>query len=141
MYKRWVKIEGERNEGWDLLVYNYAAAIRLGVNRWGEANWLECERILTQTSLFAAPAEAADDDDPYCVPPDLGDAPPAPDAGTQAVLAEVPDDAAETPPPPPREVARPTARAERPLGAPLQPPARPVAQPVRRAVARSAYLR
>ncbi len=53
VYKRWEKITGVRNEGWDILVYNYAAAVRLGVNRWGEAQWLECEKRLTQLDLLA----------------------------------------------------------------------------------------
>ncbi|MCD6706822.1 MAG: phage terminase large subunit family protein, partial [Thiobacillus sp.] len=117
VYKRWVKIEGERNEAWDLLVYNYAAAIRLGVNRWGEANWMECERILTQASLFAAPAGVVAEPDPYCRPPELT-------AGADAA-AEV------------------VAVAVRPL--PVAPPvavaARPVTPPPRRQMARSAYLR
>ncbi|WP_059751216.1 phage terminase large subunit family protein [Thiobacillus denitrificans] len=128
VYKRWVKIEGERNEGWDLLVYNYAAAIRLGVNRWGEANWLECERILTQSSLFAAPVDGEEEPDPYCRPPDLGEDAPvhaAVEAEEQAEAAVAVRAA------PPRPVVLP--------GVP--PPARPVTQPVRRAVARSAYLR
>ena len=140
VYKRWVKIDGERNEGWDLLVYNYAAAIRLGVNRWGDANWMECERILTQASLFAAPA-AGEDDDPYCRPPDLGESPPI---EGEAVAVEV-EAAGEVETmesePPPRVVARPGQAAARPIGAPMVPAARPAAPQARRATARSAYLR
>lgn len=60
VYKRWEKIDGERNEAWDLLVYNYAAAVRIGINRWGEANWLECARHLTQITLFSSPSPAPD---------------------------------------------------------------------------------
>lgn len=126
VYKRWVKIEGERNEGWDLLVYNYAAAIRLGVNRWGEANWLECERILTQSSLFAPPIGGEESPDPYCKAPDLGEDPPLPAA------AEAGAEQAEV------AVLPVLHRAAAP---PAVLPARPVAQQVRRAVARSAYLR
>ncbi|OZB37530.1 MAG: hypothetical protein B7X50_12350, partial [Alishewanella sp. 34-51-39] len=117
---------GERNEGWDLLVYNYAAAIRLGVNRWGEANWLECERILTQSSLFAPPIGGEESPDPYCKAPDLGEDPPLPAA------AEAGAEQAEV------AVLPVLHRAAAP---PAVLPARPVAQQVRRAVARSAYLR
>lgn len=108
VYKRWVKIEGERNEAWDLLVYNYAAAVRLGVNRWGEANWLECERILTQSSLFA-PAEGANDDpDPYRRPPQLIEAAPAEPEPVIARVVPLPV-AARPPDTPPRrrQSARP----------------------------------
>lgn len=52
VYKRWEKITGVRNEAWDVLVYNYAAAVRLGVNRWGEAQWRDCETRLTQPDLL-----------------------------------------------------------------------------------------
>lgn len=133
VYKRWVKVDAERNEGWDLLVYNYASAIRLGLNRWGEVNWLECERILTQASLFAV-AEAESDADPYCIPPDLGDAEPAAQdvpPVERAVPATLP---VLAPNPQAGFATRPTAAAP-PLGAP------PAPRVARRAVARSAYLR
>ena len=54
VYKRWEKISGVRNEAWDVLVYNYAAAVRIGINRWGEAQWRDCEMRLTQPDLLAA---------------------------------------------------------------------------------------
>lgn len=67
VYKRWEKITGVRNEAWDVLVYNYAAAQRLGVNRWGEAQWSDCETRLTQADLLSILAplpiqESAPDD-------------------------------------------------------------------------------
>ncbi|OQA32898.1 MAG: Phage terminase large subunit (GpA) [Betaproteobacteria bacterium ADurb.Bin341] len=47
-YKRWKKPPGARNEAWDTLVYAYAAAVRLGVNRWAEKKWEELEKRLLQ---------------------------------------------------------------------------------------------
>lgn len=51
-YKRWKNPPGARNEAWDTMVYAYAAAVRLGVNRWGEPKWLELEQRLKQADLL-----------------------------------------------------------------------------------------
>ena len=50
--KRWEAKPGVRNEAWDVLIYNYAAALRLGLTRWGEPKWLECEIRLKQADLI-----------------------------------------------------------------------------------------
>lgn len=52
VYRRWVPVPGVRNEAWDTLVYAYAAGVRLGVNRWGEPRWAECEQRLHQADLL-----------------------------------------------------------------------------------------
>lgn len=111
VYKRWEKVDSERNEAWDLLVYNYAAAVRLGVNRWGEANWLECERHLTQHTLFSAASPQAVADPATPLPaeststaaPDHGAPPRAEsDSPPPPVATKTPDKAA----PPPRRTSR-----------------------------------
>ncbi|WP_148715036.1 phage terminase large subunit family protein [Chitinolyticbacter meiyuanensis] len=110
--KRWEPRPGVRNEALDTLVYNYAAALRLGINRWGEPKWLEVEQRLLQASLFMAPATS--------------DKPP-------------PTPAAPALPPPPAALA--DQPADVPLGVPVVralPAAR--SRAVRRA-SRSLYLR
>lgn len=115
VYKRWEKITGVRNEAWDVLVYNYAAAVRLGVNRWGEAQWRDCETRLTQADLLSVMA-------PLPIPE------PAPDDSSDVEPSD---------PVPPPLVVRPAPPAQSPL---IATP--PVANrlPARRAM-RSGYLR
>lgn len=111
VYKRWVKNEGQRNEGWDLLVYNYAAALRLGINRWGETNWLECEKILNQADLFkvGGAVHVIESDDPYCRPPDIAaDKPPQELSAPEVINLPLPSTVVQPPPnfPPIRQMAR-----------------------------------
>ncbi len=105
VYQRWEKIAGERNEAWDVLVYNYAAAVRLGLNRWGEAQWTECERLLNQGDLFArapAPAVQTSAAEPETAAPvEAGAAPPTLLAPPPRIPAPLP-----SPSQPARRVAR-----------------------------------
>lgn len=107
VYRRWVKVDGERNEGWDLLVYNYAAALRLGINRWGEAHWMECERLLTQANLFADLPVAESEEDIYARPPDLGDGQDSSSALPESLPVPPP---AALPPVTPAVLPRPSTR-------------------------------
>ncbi|WP_370529104.1 terminase gpA endonuclease subunit [Undibacterium sp. KW1] len=53
----WVKAKAARNEAWDLMVYNLAAAHFLGLHRWREADW-ERKKLRVdpdQQDIFAPP--------------------------------------------------------------------------------------
>lgn len=102
VYRRWVPTPGVRNEAWDTMVYAHAAAVRIGLNRWPEYRWDECEQRLMQVGLFPAPAE---------------DASP----GSSEAIAE-----AEAPPPPQTQPApSPADPATPPSAPPLSPPSAP----------------
>ncbi|MFZ6767501.1 phage terminase large subunit family protein [Undibacterium sp. Di26W] len=62
----WVKAKAARNEAWDLMVYNLAAAHFLGLHRWREADW-ERKKLRVdpdQQDIFApqVPQIVRDDD-------------------------------------------------------------------------------
>lgn len=122
VYRRWVPTPGVRNEAWDTLVYAYAAAHRLGLNRWGEPRWAECEQRLVQAGLFTQPMDA----EPA---PSVEDSSPASDHAAEPPVG-APGPAPEPAPP-----------------SPIAPPARPAtAAPVAkqaprpRRIARSSYM-
>ncbi|XZG69249.1 phage terminase large subunit family protein [Chitinibacteraceae bacterium HSL-7] len=62
MVKRWELPSGARNEAWDLLVYNYATALRIGINRWGEPRWDAIEQAFRQGDLLATPSHDGAED-------------------------------------------------------------------------------
>ncbi|XZG71501.1 terminase gpA endonuclease subunit [Chitinibacteraceae bacterium HSL-7] len=62
MVKRWELPNGARNEAWDLLVYNYATALRIGINRWGEPRWDAIEQAFRQGDLLATPSHDGAED-------------------------------------------------------------------------------
>ncbi|MDD5330190.1 MAG: phage terminase large subunit family protein [Sulfuricella sp.] len=118
-YQRWEKIPGARNEGWDLLVYNYAAACRIGINRWGEAQWQECERHLSQHDLLSG-IETPQHEQPEIISNEA-----APGGQTEELETAAGDDVNQSPP-----------RFTPPVKIAINPPA-----PQARRIGRSTYLR
>lgn len=56
----YVKAKSDRNEGLDLLVYNLTMAHYLGLHRYSVNDWERLKQAVSQSSLFAEPAAAAD---------------------------------------------------------------------------------
>lgn len=77
----WTKPKAARNEAWDLMVYNLAAAHFLGLHRWRDADWdRQAQRVNpAQQDIFA---------------------PPPPVISTQVEDADEPDE----PDPPPQQI-------------------------------------
>lgn len=76
----WTKVAGQANEQLDLAVYNLALAIKLGLDRWKENQWLaRYEDALPESATLAgdAPLEALWQD-PAHVPPEAIKPAPAP---------------------------------------------------------------
>lgn len=136
VYKRWEKISGVRNEAWDVLVYNYAAAVRLGINRWGENQWSECEQRLTQADLFVTPP-------PLPAAPTPVEPLPTVESPDAVITIEVQTDAVNAPPSISLSEPEPVALIMDYPVVPIQPPL-PVQQlraMTRRRSAVSPYLR
>jgi phage terminase large subunit GpA-like protein len=53
----WVKPAGKRNELLDMAVYALAMAHWVGIDRWGEGDWLKWEACVEERDLFGAPPQ------------------------------------------------------------------------------------
>lgn len=141
VYKRWEKISGVRNEAWDVLVYNYAAAVRLGVNRWGEAQWADLERRLSQPDLLAhlATTQPKQPAPEQPVEPETEPSSSHTEQSAETTEAQAPSPITE-----PAPVMPDAPQSTPPLLAPTVPiPIAPalLPRPAQRRAARSAYLR